>query len=41
LPTITFVGTANAIVYSGVIPHFVDIEIFHKFSTFIVILLKK
>jgi len=26
LPTITFVGTANAIVYSGAIPHFVDSE---------------
>jgi aminotransferase in exopolysaccharide biosynthesis len=27
VPTITFVGTANAIVYSGAIPHFVDSEI--------------
>jgi len=26
VPTITFVGTANAIVYSGGIPHFVDSE---------------
>jgi perosamine synthetase len=26
VPTITFVGTANAIVYSGAIPHFVDSE---------------
>jgi len=27
VPTITFVGTANAIVYSGAIPHFVDSEL--------------
>jgi aminotransferase in exopolysaccharide biosynthesis len=27
VPTITFAGTANAIVYSGAIPHFVDSEI--------------
>jgi perosamine synthetase len=27
LPTITFAGTANAIVYSGAIPHFVDSEV--------------
>jgi aminotransferase in exopolysaccharide biosynthesis len=27
VPTITFVGTANAIIYSGAIPHFVDSEI--------------
>jgi aminotransferase in exopolysaccharide biosynthesis len=26
VPTITFVGTANAIVYSGAIPHFIDSE---------------
>ena len=26
VPTITFVGTANAIVYSGAVPHFVDSE---------------
>jgi aminotransferase in exopolysaccharide biosynthesis len=26
VPTITFVGTANAILYSGAIPHFVDSE---------------
>jgi perosamine synthetase len=30
VPTITFVGTANSIVYSGAIPHFVDSE----FETF-------
>jgi perosamine synthetase len=27
VPTITFVGTANAVVYSGAIPHFVDSEL--------------
>jgi len=27
VPTITFAGTANAIVYSGAIPHFVDSEV--------------
>jgi len=27
VPTITFAGTANAIVYSGAIPHFVDSEL--------------
>jgi len=26
VPTVTFVGTANAILYSGAIPHFVDSE---------------
>ena len=26
LPTITFVGTANSIIYSGAIPHFIDSE---------------
>jgi aminotransferase in exopolysaccharide biosynthesis len=26
VPTITFVGTANAIIYSGAVPHFIDSE---------------
>lgn len=27
LPTLTFVATANAVVYAGAVPHFVDIEL--------------
>ena len=27
VPSITFAGTANAIIYSGAIPHFVDSEL--------------